>query len=159
MRLSFAFIFCTYGLPLFFVGAPHLVFKGTHNLASSSFDPSAFLTRLGRIALRIGLGLIAAVAVISLLVVSLGLLLLGLLRALITGQRPKAVMKFNFQNFSARQGPIFWPGGQREAPTDSETAAQASAPPRSSTPLSRLGKQAGAVVDVEARDISERPPT
>lgn len=128
-------------------------------MASPSFDPSALLARLGRVALRLGLGLIAAVAIVSLLIVSLGLLLLGVLRALITGQRPKPMMRFNFQNFSAGQGPVFWPRGQRAANPDSEATAEPTEANRPAAPRGRLGAQAGAVVDVEARDITDRPPT
>lgn len=127
-------------------------------MTSPSFDPSAFVARLGRIALRFGLGLIAAVAIVSLLLVSLGLLMLGLLRALITGRRPQPMMKFNFQNFSAGQGPVFWPRGQRAARPDSD-AVEPSAANRPAAPPGRLGARVDAVVDVESRDISERPPT
>jgi hypothetical protein len=127
-------------------------------LASPSFDSSAFLARLSRIALRVGFGLIAAVALVSLLIVSLGLLTLGLLRALITGQRPKPMMKFNFQSFSGGQGPVFWQRGQRAASPDIE-AAEPSEANRPAAPRGRLGAQHGAVVDVEAREIPDRPPT
>ncbi len=126
-------------------------------MASPSFDPSVFVARLGRIALRLGLGLIAAVAIVSLLIVSLGLLMLGLLRALITGQRPKPMMKFNFQNFSAGQG--LWPRGQGATNMNSDPAPDPDASSRPSAPRGRLGAQAGAVVDVEAREIPDRPPT
>jgi hypothetical protein len=137
---------------------PHLRFKGNLNLSSPSFDLSTFVSQLGRFFLRLSFWLVAAVAVVSLLVVSLGLLMLGLLRALITGQRPAPMTRFRFQNFAAGQRPRFWPRG------NSGDFAEGSGVPPASDPLNtprgprgRLGADNGAVVDVEAREIRDRP--
>lgn len=101
--------------------------------------------------------MIAAVAIVSLLVVSLGLLVLGLLRALITGKRPQPIMKFNFQNFTASQGTRFWPR-EPEASNQAADAPEASSPLATQRgPRRRLGAGSGQIVDVEVRDIPDQP--
>ncbi len=123
---------------------------------------SAFATRLARFALRLVFWLLAAMAITCLLVLSLGLLLLGLLRSLITGKRPQPMMKFNFQHFAKGQGAGFWPRNTqnpRSAPSESSPAAEAEPAVQRAPGRGRLGSQAGTVVDVEAREIPERPPT
>lgn len=132
-------------------------------MPSTSFHLSSVFARLGRLLLRLGFWLIAAVALVSLLVVSLGLLALGLLRALITGRRPQPMMKFNFQNFSASQGARFWPregaGAAAEMPDVPERPEAPSplASQRERGPRRRIGAGSGAVVDVEVREIPEQP--
>lgn len=127
-------------------------------MPSSSFDLSTFIAQLGRFVLRLGFWLIAAVAIISLLIVSLGLLMLGLLRALITGRRPQPMMKFNFKSFRAGQGAAFWPRESSANPAEEAGAAQARDPLASSRgPRRRLGADAGPVVDVEVREVPDQP--
>lgn len=116
------------------------------------------VSQLGRFVLRLGFWLIAAVAIISLLIVSLGLLMLGLLRALITGKRPQPMMKFNFQNFTARQGTRFWPPESAGAPAGETVTAQTPDPLASQRgQRRRLGADSGPVVDVEVREIPDQP--
>ena len=86
--------------------------------------------------MRLTLGVFAAVAVLSLLALGLVMLLLALLRALVTGQRPTAVTAFSrFRQFSGQQMAGRWGGAERQR------------------------KGADDVVDVEVREISDhRPP-
>ena len=99
--------------------------------------------------MRLTLGVFAAVAVLSLLALGLVMLLLALLRALVTGQRPAAVTAFSrFRQFSGQQMAGRW-GGARNA-------ADAS---RGRTGGHRPAAGADDVVDVEVREISDhRPP-
>lgn len=129
-------------------------------MPSSSFNPPAFFAHLGRFVLRLGFWLIAVVAIVSLLIVSLGLLMLGLLRALITGRRPQPMMKFNFQSFRTSQGAGFWSRASSTSPPDETSNARTSDPLASSRgPHRRLGAGAGPVVDVEAREVPDQPRT
>ena len=102
--------------------------------------------------MRLTLGVFAAVAVLSLLALGLVLLLLALLRALVTGQRPAAMTAFSrFRQFSGQQMAGRW-GGARNA----ADAAEASR-----VRPGGLRPHAGAddVVDVEVREIPDhRPP-
>ena len=102
--------------------------------------------------MRLTLGLFAAVAVLSLLALGLVMLLLALLRALITGQRPAAVTAFSrFRQFSGQQMAGRW-GGARNA-----AGEPVDYPVRTSGERKRHG--ADDVVDVEVREIpDQRPP-
>jgi hypothetical protein len=94
----------------------------------------SFISRVLSFTLRMVVWLFAIVFALSLLVAGLILLALGLLRSLITGQKPKPMAFGRFQRFSA-QAP--WSGaGQR----------QATAP------------RAADVVDVEVREIRDDKP-
>ena len=103
--------------------------------------------------MRLTLGVFAAVAVLSLLALGLVLLLLALLRALVTGQRPAAVTAFSrFRQFSGQQMAGRW-GGTRNA-TDSSQASQARTGGGHRPPVGTDD-----VVDVEVREIPDhRPP-
>lgn len=91
----------------------------------------SFISRVLRFILRLVLWTFATIFALSLLLATLVLLALGLLRSLVTGQKPKPMVFGRFQRFSA-QAP--WPGaGMRDA-----------APARH-----------GDVVDVEVREIRE----
>ena len=106
--------------------------------------------------MRLALGIFAAVALLSLLALGLVMLLLALLRALVTGQRPAAVTAFSrFRQFSNQQMSGRW---RSDAPENSApTSANARAQQAVSSPRSRLGSDE--VVDVEVREIpTERPP-
>lgn len=133
-------------------------------MPNTSFDLSALPARLGRFVLRLGFWLLAAVAIVSLLALSLGLLLIGLLRALITGKRPAPMMKFNFQSFSTGPGARFWPPGHRPTADDGFEASPPSpgvtdVPAGPGRPVrgGRLSDQSGQVVDVEAREVPGQP--
>ena len=106
--------------------------------------------------MRLALGIFAAVALLSLLALGLVMLLLALLRAVVTGQKPAAVTAFSrFRQFSGQQMAGRW---RSDAPESSEsTSANARAQPAALPARSRLGRDD--VVDVEVRDIpTERPP-
>jgi hypothetical protein len=95
--------------------------------------------------MRLTLGVFAAVAVLSLLALGLVMLLLALLRALVTGQRPAAVTAFSrFRQFSGQQMAGRWDGARN--------AADAS-PVRAGAERKREG--ADDVVDVEVREIPD----
>ena len=102
--------------------------------------------------MRLTLGVFAAVAVLSLLALGLVMLLLALLRALVTGQRPAAVTAFSrFRQFSGQQMAGRW-GGARNAADGAEAS-----PVRTGAERQRNG--ANDVVDVEVREIPDhRPP-
>ena len=93
----------------------------------------SFVTRVFHFILRLVLWTFAAIFAVSLLLASLLLVAFGLLRSLVTGQKPKPVVFGRFQHF-ASQPP--WGTGTREA-----------APTRS-----------GDVVDVEVREIRDDKP-
>ena len=106
--------------------------------------------------MRLALGIFAAFALLSLLALGLVMLLLALLRALVTGQKPAAVTAFSrFRQFSGQQMAGRW---RSDAPESSEsTSANARAQQAVPSPRSRLGNNE--VVDVEVREIpAERPP-
>lgn len=106
--------------------------------------------------MRLALGIFAAVALLSLLALGLVMLLLALLRALVTGQKPAAVTAFSrFRQFSGQQMSGRWRSTAPENfdTTSTNSRAQKAVP----SPRSRLGSDE--VVDVEVRDIpAERPP-
>jgi hypothetical protein len=115
-----------------------------------------FFNRLIQVLMRLALGIFAAVALLSLLALGLVMLLLALLRALVTGQKPAAVTAFSrFRQFSGQQMAGRW---RSDAPESSEsTSANARAQQAVPSPRSRLGNNE--VVDVEVREIpAERPP-
>jgi hypothetical protein len=115
-----------------------------------------FFNRLIQVLMRLALGIFAAVALLSLLALGLVMLLLALLRALVTGQKPAAVTAFSrFRQFSGQQMAGRW---RSTAPENSEpTSANARAQQAVPSPRSRLGSNE--VVDVEVREIpAERPP-
>lgn len=89
----------------------------------------SFISRVLRFALRLALWLFAAVFAVSLLFAALVLLVLGLLKSLITGQKPKPMVFGRFQRFSPQ---TMWPGAATRGP----------AAPREAE-----------VVDVEVREI------
>ena len=102
--------------------------------------------------MRLTLGVFAAVAVLSLLALGLVMLLLALLRALVTGQRPAAVTAFSrFRQFSGQQMAGRWGGGVRNAADGSEE-------PRSRPGGHRQPAGAADVVDVEVREIPADKP-
>ena len=115
-----------------------------------------FFNRLIQVLMRLALGIFAAVALLSLLALGLVVLLLALLRALVTGQKPAAVTAFSrFRQFSSQQMSGRWRSDAPEnsAPTSANARAQQAVP----SPRSRLGSDE--VVDVEVREIpTERPP-
>jgi len=97
----------------------------------------SFLSRIIGFALKVVLGLFAALFAISLLVAGLIVFVVLLLKSLITGRRPAASMAFGrFQQFSSQNG---WSG----------RAAREGA----SKPNSKPG--AGDVVDVEVREVRD----
>ena len=102
--------------------------------------------------MRLTLGVFAAVAVLSLLALGLVMLLLALLRALVTGQRPAAVTAFSrFRQFSGQQMAGRW-GGAHNASDGAEAS-----PARTGAERQRNGVDD--VVDVEVREIPDhRPP-
>lgn len=95
---------------------------------------SDIASQIFRFALKLVLGLFAAIFALSLLIATLVVLALGWLKALITGRKPAPALLFGrFQQFTPRSA---WPGGSG---------------PREGAP----GKAAGQVVDVEVREIRE----
>jgi hypothetical protein len=106
--------------------------------------------------MRLALGIFAAFALLSLLALGLVMLLLALLRALVTGQKPAAVTAFSrFRQFSDQQMAGRWRSNAPESsePTSANDRAQQAVP----SPRSRLNSNE--VVDVEVREIpAERPP-
>jgi hypothetical protein len=94
----------------------------------------SFISRVLRFILRLILWTFAAIFAASLLVASLILLAVGLLRSLLTGQKPKPVVFGRFQRFATQPS---WPG----------TRAREAAPVRT-----------GDVVDVEVREIRDDKP-
>ncbi len=115
-----------------------------------------FFNCLIQVLMRLALGIFAAVALLSLLALGLVMLLLALLRALVTGQKPAAVTAFSrFRQFSGQQMSGRWRSDSPEnsVPTSTNARAHQAAPPA----RSRLGSDE--VVDVEVREIpAERPP-
>ena len=103
--------------------------------------------------MRLALGIFAAVALLSLL--ALGLVM-ALLRALVTGQKPAAVTAFSrFRQFSSQQMSGRWRSADHDNtdPASMNTRTRQAAQPA----RSRLGSDE--VVDVEVREIpTERPP-
>ena len=104
--------------------------------------------------MRLILGVFAALAVLSLLALGLVLLLLALLRALVTGQRPAVVTAFSrFRQFSGQQMTARWPARPRNAAQGPEESQ-----------LRPVGRRAPAavvnddVVDVEVREIPAQGP-
>jgi hypothetical protein len=91
----------------------------------------SFLSSFLRFSLRLVLWVFAAVFALSLLAAALVVMTLGLLKALITGQKPQPVVFGRFQKFSPD---AFWP--------------------RAGTPGSAAARDAG-VVDVEVREIRD----
>ncbi len=89
----------------------------------------SFLSRVLSFFLRLVLWTFAAIFAVSLMLAGLVLLALGLLRSLITGQKPKPVVFGRFQRFSSQAA---WPGATKPG-----TAAAREAD----------------VVDVEVREI------
>ena len=89
-----------------------------------------FISRVMRFVFRLALGLFAAIFTVSLLFATLVLLTLGLIKSLVTGQKPKPVVFGRFQRFTA-QAP--WSGAMRGA----------GAPPTAE------------VVDIEVREIHD----
>lgn len=89
----------------------------------------SFLSRVLSFFLRLVLWTFAAIFAVSLLLAGLVLLALGLLRSLITGQKPKPVVFGRFQRFSSQAA---WPSAAKPG-----TAAAREAD----------------VVDVEVREI------
>ena len=90
-----------------------------------------FISQVARFVFRLALGLFAAIFAVSLLFAALVLLVLGLLKSLLTGQKPKPVVFGRFQRFTA------------QAPWSGATMRGAGAPP------------AAEVVDVEVREIRD----
>ncbi len=90
-----------------------------------------FISRVVRFIFRLVLGVFAAVFAVSLLFAALALLVLGLLKALITGRKPKPMVFGRFQRFTA------------QAPWSGAAMRGAGAPP------------AAEVVDVEVREIRD----
>jgi hypothetical protein len=115
-----------------------------------------FFNRLIQVLMRLALGIFAAVALLSLLALGLVMLLLALLRALVTGQKPAAVTAFSrFRQFSGQQMAGRWRSADHDNtdPASVNTRARQAAQPA----RSRLGSDE--VVDVEVREIpAERPP-
>lgn len=89
----------------------------------------SFLSRVLSFFLRLVLWTFAAIFAVSLMLAGLVLLALGLLRSLVTGQKPKPVVFGSFQRFSSQAA---WPGAAKPG-----TAAAREAD----------------VVDVEVREI------
>lgn len=102
--------------------------------------------------MRLTLGVFAAVAVLSLLALGLVMLLLALLRALVTGQRPAAVTAFSrFRQFSGQQMAGRWGGARNPADGSEDSRVRSGG--------HRPAAGADDVVDVEVREISDqRPP-
>jgi len=93
-----------------------------------------FFNRLIQLLMRLALGIFAAVALLSLLALGLVMLLLALLRALVTGQKPAAVTAFSrFRQFSGQQVAGRWRSTAPENFDTTGTNAQADKP----APLSR----------------------
>jgi hypothetical protein len=128
-----------------------LVFVPTADSLFEGFALPIF-SRLIQILMRLTLGVFAAVAVLSLLALGLVMLLLALLRALVTGQRPAAVTAFSrFRQFSGQQMAGRWGGAHNAA-----DGAEAS---RERTGGHRPPAITDDVVDVEVREIPDhRPP-
>ncbi len=115
------------------------------------------MTRLIQLVIRLVLWLFAAVALVSLLAAATVLLVLGLLRALITGKRPTGSVVFQrFQQFSSKGMQGMW--------SNAKPPPAPSGPPVS--PLAERGRHpderprtaSGDVVDVEVRDITPHKP-
>lgn len=70
----------------------------------------SFLSRVLSFFLRLVLWTFAAIFAVSLMLAGLVLLALGLLRSLITGQKPKPVVFGRFQRFSSQAA---WPGADK----------------------------------------------
>lgn len=70
----------------------------------------SFLSRVLSFFLRLVLWTFAAIFAVSLMLAGLVLLALGLLRSLITGQKPKPVVFGRFQRFSSQPA---WPGATK----------------------------------------------
>ncbi len=102
--------------------------------------------------MRLTLGVFAAVAVLSLLALGLVMLMLALLRALVTGQRPAAVTAFSrFRQFSGQQMAERWGGGAPNTAAGREET-------RVRTGGHRPPAGAADVVDVEVREIPGDKP-
>lgn len=120
-----------------------------------------FFSRLIQIVVRLSLGVLAAVAVLSLLALGLVMLLLALLRALITGQRPAAVTAFGrFRQFSGQQFYAKTMAGRwGSAPAENAEDTSLSAMTHRPAPATRSRLGSDEVEDVEVREIpAERPP-
>lgn len=91
----------------------------------------SFISRVLRFALRLVLWVFAAIFAVSLLAASLILIMLGLLKALITGKKPQPMVFGRFQKFSPDD---FWPGASARGTTPAREAD---------------------VVDVEVREIRD----
>jgi hypothetical protein len=130
-------------------------FRSDRRLAFEGFELPIF-SRLIQVLMRLTLGVFAAVAVLSLLALGLVMLLLALLRALVTGQRPAAVTAFSrFRQLSGQQMAGRWGGAPVENYEDTNVTARTQRPAPATR--SRLGSEE--VEDVEVREIStERPP-
>lgn len=115
-----------------------------------------FFNRLIQVLMRLALGIFAAVALLSLLALGLVMLLLALLRALVTGQKPAAVTAFSrFRQFSSQQMSGRW----RSAEPDNTDPAGMNPRARQAAPPARGRLGSDEVVDVEVREIpTERPP-
>ena len=90
-----------------------------------------FISRVLLFFLRLVLWLFAAIFAFSLLCAAIVLMLVGLLRALITGKKPKPMVFGKFQRFTAQSG---WPGA----------AKRDAAAPREAD-----------IVDVEVREVRD----
>jgi hypothetical protein len=112
------------------------------------------MTRLFQLLMRIVFWLFAAIALASLLVVAVVLVLLSLLRALLTGQRPTGPMVFGrFQQFASKG---MWPGAK--PPTAQNSPPSSPLAERGRRPDERPRVASGDVVDVEVRDITPDKP-
>ena len=112
--------------------------------------------------MRLTLGVFAAVAVLSLLALGLVMLLLALLRALVTGQRPAAVTAFSrFRQFSGQQMAGRW-GGARNAAEEAEASPVRAGAEHVSVPTPSHGWKAalpGPVAVKVGVEMHETPPT
>lgn len=72
----------------------------------------SFFSRVLRFALRLVLWFFATIFALSLLAAGLVVLVLGLLKALITGKKPQPLVFGRFQKFSPED---FWPGAGKPA--------------------------------------------
>ena len=115
-----------------------------------------FFNRLIQVLMRLALGIFAAVALLSLLALGLVMLLLALLRALVTGQKPATVTAFSrFRQFSSQQMSGRW----RSADPDNTDPASMNPRARQAAQPARSRLGSDEVVDVEVREIpTERPP-
>ena len=104
--------------------------------------------------MRLTLGVLAAVAVLSLLALGLVMLLLALLRALLTGQRPAAATAFTrFRQFSGQQMAGRWGGSANDTAAGADDSRF-----RAGGHHLPAGAAEADVVDVEVREIPDKRP-